>query len=669
MGLTVNIPTEVGQELSATETTKAPSEAVVKAALDKKLNVNQLPANILLYPTNAEADLVGFFRMVSSVEDPDFNTVAVDISTGTITGADQLLAELVADANLFIGNPGVINIATIGNVKKVSGGANTYAEFYFKVYHRNDVGDETLIGTSGKTPQVEGTTYQQFNAVAMVNNGVFTATDRLVIRYYGTKIGGGGSPVYSFQFGGSDPVRSTLPIPASLLVDLPIHIGSTQVIDGTDGKLLKVTGGRVDEVTADKTLVGLGNVDNTSDADKPVSTATQTALNGKSNTGHIHAISDITGLQTALDAKQATLVSGTNIKTVGGVSILGAGDIPVSSGIVVGTTVITSGVDTRVLFQSSGKVSESANFTYDDTLKRLKLKSVGTGTTDYPFVVENSAGTFNDFTINGRGKVSMTFNSSTDGFFFDPQNAEFSQVAYSGVKIQSLTNSVGYFGFGVGAYKLGIGTNSPQARMDIKTQGALSTDIGLKVGNSAGTDNILTVKGDQSIDFLGAGTGGYLNLARSAGSVTLKHRATATLPSLFKIQSIGDGGSIGQIQLDAFDGNTPAFTVQRLLSGLTDLTASAFYSAFGTNTAAFVMKNASGYGGYGTDPSGTAADHFAMYAKDIVAGNSAPHFRTENGSIIKLFKGSALTVSDGTLANAVTRIGEIEARLTALGLI
>lgn len=36
--------------------------------------------------------------------------------------------------------------------------------------------------------------------------------------------------------------------------------------------------------TLDKTAVGLANVDNTSDADKPVSTATQTALNLKENT-------------------------------------------------------------------------------------------------------------------------------------------------------------------------------------------------------------------------------------------------------------------------------------------------------------------------------------------------------------------------------------------------
>ncbi len=37
-----------------------------------------------------------------------------------------------------------------------------------------------------------------------------------------------------------------------------------------------------------KAQVGLGNVDNTSDSDKPISNDTQTALNGKSNTNHNH---------------------------------------------------------------------------------------------------------------------------------------------------------------------------------------------------------------------------------------------------------------------------------------------------------------------------------------------------------------------------------------------
>jgi hypothetical protein len=42
-----------------------------------------------------------------------------------------------------------------------------------------------------------------------------------------------------------------------------------------------------------KTTVGLSNVDNTSDANKPVSTATQTALNGKANSTHTHTSVDI----------------------------------------------------------------------------------------------------------------------------------------------------------------------------------------------------------------------------------------------------------------------------------------------------------------------------------------------------------------------------------------
>lgn len=58
-----------------------------------------------------------------------------------------------------------------------------------------------------------------------------------------------------------------------------------------------------------------------------------TGVTGKPSTfapsAHTHPISDVTSLQTSLDGKQATLVSGTNIKTVAGTSLLGSGDIPV----------------------------------------------------------------------------------------------------------------------------------------------------------------------------------------------------------------------------------------------------------------------------------------------------------------------------------------------------
>jgi hypothetical protein len=52
--------------------------------------------------------------------------------------------------------------------------------------------------------------------------------------------------------------------------------------------------GRTGTVTLAKADVGLENVDNTTDAGKPISTATATALSGKAATVHAHATTDIT---------------------------------------------------------------------------------------------------------------------------------------------------------------------------------------------------------------------------------------------------------------------------------------------------------------------------------------------------------------------------------------
>lgn len=51
-----------------------------------------------------------------------------------------------------------------------------------------------------------------------------------------------------------------------------------------------------------KAQVGLSNVDNTADTAKPVSTAQQTALNGKANSVHTHVAADVTDFQTSVSA-------------------------------------------------------------------------------------------------------------------------------------------------------------------------------------------------------------------------------------------------------------------------------------------------------------------------------------------------------------------------------
>lgn len=90
--------------------------------------------------------------------------------------------------------------------------------------------------------------------------------------------------------------------------------------------------GRTGAVALAKADVGLSSVDNTSDAAKPVSTATQTALNGKANTVHGHVIADVTNLQASLDAKASsththTLSSITNAGALAGKNTVAAADI------------------------------------------------------------------------------------------------------------------------------------------------------------------------------------------------------------------------------------------------------------------------------------------------------------------------------------------------------
>jgi hypothetical protein len=102
--------------------------------------------------------------------------------------------------------------------------------------------------------------------------------------------------------------------------------------------------------TLDKAAVGLSNVDNTSDANKPISTATQTALDGKQAT--------ITGAATTIDTEDLTasraLVSD------------GSGKVAVSD---VTTTELgyLDGVTSAVQTQINSKISTYDGTTYDVT--------------------------------------------------------------------------------------------------------------------------------------------------------------------------------------------------------------------------------------------------------------------------------------------------------------
>jgi stress-induced morphogen len=80
---------------------------------------------------------------------------------------------------------------------------------------------------------------------------------------------------------------------------------NTGDIGGVGDNAVVSVNGETGIVVLTKTDIGLSNVDNTSDVNKPISNDVQNALDDKAAVLHTHDISDIVGLQANLDSKQA----------------------------------------------------------------------------------------------------------------------------------------------------------------------------------------------------------------------------------------------------------------------------------------------------------------------------------------------------------------------------
>jgi len=471
----------------------------------------------------------------------------------------------------------------------------------------------------------------------------------------------------------------------------------------------------------------------------------------------------------------------------------------ISTGITVGTTAVTSGTDGRVFFQEGGVVQQDANFTYDNTLKRLGLKAAGTAATDIPFQIQNSAGTANLFTVAGNkitinGVAGTAFTRTIDlqrggssVFYIDEYGAKFNGGVYVstlvgyGVNPISVGSQSGPAGQVITLHPsssgLSLGYSSTAARLDVKAQGALSTDIAFRVRNSADTANLASINGVGDIA-LGEGATGvnvtnypFVAIGKNAkasqygitigsesgknqdngdrrnvyigiGVAQLGTNSTATYNvgignnALRNISSGNNNTAIGGVEtgqnlttgsdnvligksagLELTQGNANTFIGVRsgsrvatgnantnigiyngfatgittksyntklgvrltsshdgvimigtsgdynstVVNSITDDAAQFHFRSanqsffFNKNTNVVLKSNSSLTSGTdfeaaatntftihnGTAPVANIADATAFYSADITAGNAAPHFRTENGSIVKLYQETA----------------------------
>jgi len=158
-----------------------------------------------------------------------------------------------------------------------------------------------------------------------------------------------------------------------------------------------------------KTALSLNNVDNTSDANKPVSSATQTAL----------------------DAKQATLVSGTNIKTINSTSVLGSGNISVAPATAINATAIATGVVDNTEFEYLNGVTSAIQTQIDS--KQATLVSA------------TNIKTINSTSVLGSGNIAVeptiTATTSADYYRGDKTFATLNKTAVGLGNVDNTTDA------------------------------------------------------------------------------------------------------------------------------------------------------------------------------------------------------------------------------------
>jgi hypothetical protein len=208
---------------------------------------------------------------------------------------------------------------------------------------------------------------------------------------------------------------------------------------------------------------------------------------------------------TQVAAKQDTLVSGTNIKTINGASVLGSGDI---------VTPFTppSGVSGAIQFSTGSAFgSDAANFFWDDTNNRL---GVGTNapTSKIQIVTDDATNpqAFSNQTSVLAGTASqgalMSAFSSTNGGFI---NALWPGNAWLKMNYGGLNHTFSVAGIVTAVIDtnttFGNGITSLSARLGIKGTGTTSGTTSLLVQNSGG-NNALQIRDDRVIIMAGLPT-------------------------------------------------------------------------------------------------------------------------------------------------------------------
>lgn len=301
----------------------------------------------------------------------------------------------------------------------------------------------------------------------------------------------------------------------------------------------------------------------------------------------------------------------------------------------VGTTAIASGTIGRVFFQGTGNVlQQSANLFWDNTngnlalggtansTDRLYVKATTTSAGDFAIRVQDSLAATNLFTINNAGSLVM-------------RNRAFTGEFTLGFSANNTLN------FGLTA----IGTFMTVGPQNVVNFGAQTVQALLRGGQFAST-----------VSGLGFG----LNIS----GIPASSSGTVDVDALRINPTINNTGTYSGIVRGIYYNPTLASLVGTTHRAIETTTGNVIFNSTSGNVAiggtSFGSSSVKVLAQYtGTAPSSSPTDAFQMYSADIVGGNAAPHFRTENGNIVKIYQETTGVASATFVQNAGTRVDEV----------
>jgi hypothetical protein len=202
--------------------------------------------------------------------------------------------------------------------------------------------------------------------------------------------------------------------------------------------------------------------------------------------------------------------------------------------------------------------------------------------------------------------------------------------------------------------KLALGKSTASYRLDIQTNGAPINGIALRLDTVNSQLN-----GSTGMAFTNTWTGS--SFGNIGGVLKMKHT------------HLGGSGVLQNCQFD-FDlnYNNSAPTTRASITGKSNI-------LIGTPTEN-VADSHTIYIPNGTAPTASITDGYKQYSADITAGNAAPHFRTENGAIVKVYQETTAVVAAAFVSNTSLIVddsatyggytmGQVVAALKAQGLL